>query len=88
MSGVPDASVYRRAPRLVWRLVGASVLTHAIDGHPQNATAELTGWAARVWVALDEPADIDELHHRLELRAPEIDDAVRQMVAAGLVHAR
>lgn len=88
MSGVPDECVYRRAPRIVWRLVGESVLTQFIDGHPEQAATELTGWAAFVWVALDEPAPFGVLRERLDARGADIDEALGQLVAAGIVLAR
>ena len=85
MNGVPDAAVYQRATRVVWRLVGASVLTQTLDGDPHDAASELTGWAARVWVALDEPAGVDELCERLGCGWAEIEGAVRQLATIGLL---
>ena len=88
MNGVPDAAVYQRATRVVWRLVGASVLTQTLDGDPHDAASELTGWAARVWVALDEPAGADELCERLESHDPYIQNAVQRLLTGGLIEMR
>lgn len=67
---------------MVWRLYGHSVLTQAIDGNPGDASSELTGWAALVWVALDEPATLDDLCGRLDAVPADVVSALDSMLAS------
>lgn len=88
MDGAEEPSVLMRSPRTLWRICGHSVLTQGIDGDLRAASAELSGWAARVWVALDEPATLEELIDRLEAEHGDVAAAVETLLASGHVQAR
>lgn len=54
----PDgADRWARAPRVLWRLAPDRVLVRIVGGDG----LDLTGLAALVWVALDEPRRLDAL---------------------------
>ena len=88
MNGVERTVELMRADRIVWRVADGAVLTQSVDGGPDAGASELTGWAAMVWVALDEPASRDELMVRLETSAPEVDHAVAALLASGHLQTR
>ena len=88
MNGVERKAVLQRASRIVWRVANGVVLTQSVDGGPDAGASELTGWAAMVWVALDEPATRDELMTRLETTVAEVDHAVAALLASGHLQTR
>lgn len=55
---------------------------------PAGESLDLAGPAAAVWLAADEPCELDELTVRLAgtgLTSQEIDGATRDLLAAGLL---
>ena len=88
MDGVEREAVLQRASRIVWRVANGVVLTQSVDGGTDVGASELTGWAAMVWVALDEPATRGELMARLETTVPEVDEAVAALLASAHVQTR
>ena len=86
MNGVERTVELMRADRIVWRVANGVVLNQSVDGGPDAGASELTGWAAMVWVALDEPATRDELMTRLETTVAEVDHAVEILLAAQDAH--
>ncbi len=59
----PEA--FCRSDGVVWRLAPDRVLVRRLGDLSANGCADLIGLAAAVWVGLDEPASIAELHSRL-----------------------
>lgn len=77
---------WNRADGVTWRLLGQRVLCTRHMG----PSADLTGAAALVWVALDEPRTRDALVQDLAefgAAAADIDDALRMLAEARLVGA-
>ena len=78
---------YERAPGIVWRVGPDRVLVRKV-GQGADGALDLLGPAAVAWVALDEPATVDELAERLteaEVPGERVDEAVQQLVESGLV---
>ncbi len=50
---------------MVWRLASDRVLVRRVGDLTDDGCADLIGFAAAVWVALDEPASLPELSARL-----------------------
>lgn len=88
MTSEPADLRFVRRERTLWRLCGLSVLTQAIDGGIESASTELTGWAARVWVALDEPATLDEVCARLGATLAAVEPAIHSLLEGGHVQLR
>ena len=74
-------TVYARSPDVVWRLGPDRVLVRRVGGRndvvatePLSAhkVIELVGPIALVWLALDDPADVTELVHRLTQADTEV----------------
>ncbi len=89
MSDTTDGPAWCRSERTVWRVGVDRVLVLTVGaGHPAPAILDLTGAAALVWVALDEPADRVTLAarlHEFDVDAHAIDDALATLVTAGVV---
>ena len=56
---------FRRPGDVVWRLASDRVLVRRVGDLTDDGCADLIGFAAAVWVALDEPASLPELGARL-----------------------
>lgn len=86
----PDVH-YRRVPDALHRVAHDRVLVHRVDATPETAAVDLSGPVALVWLALDEPADLDELARRLAdagIQAPsrdELADELDRLERSGLV---
>jgi hypothetical protein len=72
---VSPLAVFTRVADVLWRTAGDSVLLHRIHATPDTAAFQLSGRAACIWVALDEPGTIDDIVARLvdaDLAAPDL----------------
>ena len=81
-----DDAVYERRTDVVWRVVPYRVMVLPVDHGA--AMSDLTGPAAAVFVALDEPATRIEVERRLAEaghRTDGVDEALAALVDAGLV---
>ena len=56
---------FSRPDDVVWRLASDRVLVRRVGDLTDDGCADLIGYAAAVWVALDEPASLPELSARL-----------------------
>ncbi|MGB9345919.1 MAG: hypothetical protein WCA90_07780 [Ilumatobacteraceae bacterium] len=56
---------FSRSDDVVWRLASDRVLVRRVGDLTDDGCADLIGYAAAVWVALDEPASLPELSARL-----------------------
>ena len=89
MPGGVSGLTYRRADGVVWRVGPDRVLLHRIGVPPEDATLDLSGPVAFVWVALDEPGDAEEIIERVSEAADDLDREsvtadVRRLVDAGV----
>ena len=90
MPGGVSGLTYRRADGVVWRVGPDRVLLHRIGVPPEDATLELSGPVAFVWVALDEPGDVEEILERVSEATDDLDREsvtadLRRLVDAGVV---
>jgi hypothetical protein len=88
---------YTRHRQVLWRLGPDRVLVrHPWPAEGREQAADLLGLAAMIWIALDEPATLDEIEQRLaEARDPgdpapalardDISDTLDHLVATGWV---
>ncbi len=82
-------TVYTRSPDVVWRLGPDRVLARRIGASGEHAAAELSGPAALVWIALDDPASTEAVLVRLEESGIEIGvDDIGVLVDAGWIVSR
>jgi hypothetical protein len=65
ITNAASAARFRRPECVVWRLASDRVLVRRIGDLTDDGCADLIGFAAAVWVALDEPASLPELSARL-----------------------
>jgi len=83
---------YSRRTDLVWRSGPDRILLHRVDGPAETASTELSGPVAFVWLALDEPATVEQLISRLaeaDITVADLEDDLTQLVEARLVsHSR
>ena len=59
------AATFSRPEAVVWRLAPDRVLVRRVGDLSDDGCADLIGFAAAVWVGLDEPASLAELRERL-----------------------
>lgn len=81
-------AVCARCVDVVWRLGPDRVIACHVSSGADDAGADLTGTAALVWVALDEPGTVDELGGRLRdanlaTTNAQVAEAVNELLAAG-----
>ena len=87
-SSAVQSPVYQRESGVVWRLGVDRVLVRRVGAAPEGAASELFGAVALLWIALDEPATLDEIGSRLAEADVVIDDLVGELdrlIAADLV---
>ena len=90
ITNAASAARFRRPECVVWRLASDRVLVRRIGDLTDDGCADLIGFAAAVWVALDEPASLGELSARLaDAGIDSIDadlvDAVAALVERGWI---
>jgi hypothetical protein len=83
-----SAARFSRPVGVVWRLAADRVLVRRVGDLTDEGCADLIGFAAAVWVALDEPASLAELGARLadaDIDSIDADlvDAVAALVERG-----
>lgn len=72
------ADRWARVPRVLWRLAPDRVLVRPVGGDG----LDLTGLAALIWVAVDEPRRLEELMEELVTIDPTItDDSLMRVLA-------
>ena len=64
-SGTASTARFSRPADVVWRLASDRVLVRRVGDLTDDGCADLIGYVAAVWVALDEPASLPELSARL-----------------------
>jgi hypothetical protein len=81
-------TVFARVSDVVWRLAPDRVIARHALTELDDDGVDLHGTAALVWVALDEPATLDEVSERLaseglEREPDDLAEVVDQLVTAG-----
>ena len=81
---------YARVADTVWRLAADRVIVRHASIDADDTGVDVTGLAALVWVALDEPASVDELAVRLAAEEfsvlnTDVSSVVGQLGDAGWV---
>lgn len=78
---VPSAVVYQRAAGLVFRWMRGSVLV----GGPGRRTQRLEGAAALVWLVVERPTPVADLHGRIHRTWPDLGGADATEISSALV---
>ena len=73
-TNVGDTARFSRPENVVWRLAPDRVLVRRVGDLSDDGCADLIGFAAAVWVGLDEPASLTELRARLADAGIDTDD--------------